>query len=62
MGSDAEPEYAPARNVAIASRRLASIDEAHEQLGFEASVDLHEGFVGLVEWWHGERESSDAGS
>jgi UDP-glucose 4-epimerase len=54
MDSDLEPEYGPARNVNIASRRLASTAAARERLGFTAEIDLHEGLTRLVEWWRNE--------
>jgi UDP-glucose 4-epimerase len=54
MHSDLEPEYGPARNVNIASRRLASTAAARERLGFTAEIDLHEGLTRLVDWWKNE--------
>jgi len=62
MGSDLEPEYGPARGVAIASRRLASTAAARDRLGFEASVDLHEGLTRLVEWWKNEPAPAEKAS
>ncbi len=58
MGADLEPEYAPARNVNIASRRLASTEAARTKLGFVAEVGLEEGLRRLVEWWKAERTTA----
>ncbi|MDQ1476231.1 MAG: UDP-glucose 4-epimerase, partial [Actinomycetota bacterium] len=55
MGSDLAPEYGPARNVNIASRRLASTTAARDRIGFTAEIDLHEGLRRLVEWWTNEQ-------
>ncbi len=55
MGSNLQPEYAPARKVNPVPRRLASTAAAREQLGFEARVSLEEGLQSLVAWWQAER-------
>jgi UDP-glucose 4-epimerase len=47
-------EYGPERKVNNVNRRLASIVAARERLGFEATVDLHEGLRQLVAWWRSE--------
>jgi UDP-glucose 4-epimerase len=59
MGSDLTPEYGPARNVNIASRRLASTAAARDRLGFEAEIDLAEGLRRLVSWWESERAAAE---
>jgi UDP-glucose 4-epimerase len=56
MKSDLKPEYGPERKVNPVSRRLADTSKAERQLGFRASVDLHEGLERLVAWWHENRE------
>jgi UDP-glucose 4-epimerase len=55
MGSNLEPEHAPARKVNPVPRRLASTAAAREHLGFEAGISLEEGLQSLVEWWQAER-------
>ena len=61
MGSDLEPEYGPERSVNSVRRRLASTQAAHDELGFEATVDLHEGLSRLVAWWSDERTTVAVG-
>lgn len=56
MGSDLQPEFGPERSVNPVQRRLASTDKARTMLGFEATVDVHEGLERLVRWWADERE------
>jgi UDP-glucose 4-epimerase len=51
MGSNLEPEHAPARKVNPVPRRLADTGAAARQLGFEAQVGLREGLGRLVDWW-----------
>jgi UDP-glucose 4-epimerase len=55
MGSSIKPEHALPRRVNAVSRRLASTEQAREQLGFEARVGLEEGLRSLVEWWRHAR-------
>jgi UDP-glucose 4-epimerase len=55
MGSDAEPEYQPARKVNAVEHRAADIRLARELTGFEAEVPLEEGLRRLVDWWRTER-------
>jgi UDP-glucose 4-epimerase len=55
MGSDAEPEYQPARKVNAVEHRAADIRLARELTGFEAEVPLEEGLRRLVDWWRAER-------
>jgi len=56
MGSDLEPEYGPERKVNPVSRRLADVSKARRMLGFEATVDLEEGLIRLVDWWRSNRQ------
>ncbi len=51
MGSDLVPEHEPERTINPVPRRLADTSRARAVLGFEASVDLHDGLRRLVEWW-----------
>jgi UDP-glucose 4-epimerase len=55
MGSDAEPEFGPARSVNGVTRRLADVSAAAEHLGWKAEVGLEEGLARLVAWWRGQR-------
>ena len=55
MGSNLQPEFAPARKVNPVPRRLASTAAAREQLGFEAQITLEEGLKSLVAWWQARR-------
>lgn len=55
MGSDLQPEFAPARKVNPVPRRLASTAAAREQLGFEAAINLEDGLRELVAWWQSQR-------
>ncbi|WP_250002938.1 NAD-dependent epimerase/dehydratase family protein [Actinoplanes sp. M2I2] len=57
MKSDLEPEFGPARSVNGVTRRLADTGAAAEKLGFRASLSLHEGLEGLVDWWRTSREA-----
>jgi UDP-glucose 4-epimerase len=55
MGSDLLVELGPERAVNGVTRRLASIDAAERQLGWQPEVDLQEGLGRLVDWWRAER-------
>jgi UDP-glucose 4-epimerase len=55
MGSDLDIEYGPARAVNGVTRRLADVEAARRDLGFEAEIGLEEGLASLVEWWSAER-------
>jgi UDP-glucose 4-epimerase len=57
MGTDLQPEFAPARKVNAVSRRLADTSKATEMLGFTAQISLEEGMRDLVAWWRAERLS-----
>jgi len=60
MGSDAQPEFGPARGTNPVPRRVADVTRARDVLGFEARTDLRAGLTGLVEWWRSARELSAA--
>ncbi len=51
MHSDLPVEFGPERQVNGVTRRLASIDAARLDLGWQARVDLAEGLRRLVDWW-----------
>ncbi len=55
MGSDLSVEFGPERAVNGVTRRLASIDSARRELGWQPGVDLEEGLGRLVDWWRAER-------
>lgn len=55
MGSNLQPEYGPERKVNAVQRRLASVSQAKEQLGFEAEISLEEGLSRLVNWWREQK-------
>ena len=58
MGSEAGVEFAPPRAGSPVPRRLAAIDKARRELGFEAAFSLDAGLRRLVDWWRplqGER-------
>jgi UDP-glucose 4-epimerase len=55
MGSDLKPEHGPERKVNAVPRRKAAITAARDDLGFEATVSVHEGLERLVAWWAAER-------
>jgi len=57
MGSNATPEFAPARKVNPVPRRLASTQKAKDMLGFETRITIEEGLKSLVEWWQAERQT-----
>jgi nucleoside-diphosphate-sugar epimerase len=60
MQSLLRAEHAPARRVNPVARRIASVERAREQLGFQAQVPLEEGLRELVAWWQQERSTSGA--
>jgi UDP-glucose 4-epimerase len=55
MDSDLEPEFGPARAVNGVTRRLASVEAAHRDLGWKAEYDLDAGLRLLVQWWRAEQ-------
>jgi UDP-glucose 4-epimerase len=55
MGSDLSVEFGPERAVNGVTRRLASIEAARRELGWQPEVDLEEGLGRLVSWWRAER-------
>jgi UDP-glucose 4-epimerase len=55
MQSPLRPEYAPPRKVNPVPRRLASVEEAAQHLGFRAQIRLEEGLRSLVNWWQQAR-------
>jgi UDP-glucose 4-epimerase len=55
MESKLTPEYGPERKTNPVQRRLASITQAKELLGFEAEVSLEEGLSRLVNWWREQK-------
>jgi UDP-glucose 4-epimerase len=60
MGSDAEPEFGPARSVNGVTRRLADVSAAAGHLGWKAEVGLEEGLARLVAWWRGQQAEGGA--
>jgi UDP-glucose 4-epimerase len=60
MGSDAEPEFGPARSVNGVTRRLADVSAAAEHLGWKAEVGLEEGLARLVSWWRAQQAEGGA--
>ncbi len=56
MGSSLSVEFGPERAVNGVTRRLASIQEAQQQLGWKPEIDLKAGLRSLVGWWRAERE------
>ena len=60
MGSDLRPEYAPARQVNLAQRRLADVSKAQRLLGFETQVRLEDGLSRMVKWWRQEQTAREA--
>lgn len=57
MGSDQSIEFGPERQVNGVTRRLASCEAAHRDLGWTATVGLDDGLRRLVDWWLVERET-----
>ncbi len=55
---DLQPEFMPARKVNPVTRRLASVERARSQLGFEAHIELREGLADLIAWHTGLQPSS----
>jgi UDP-glucose 4-epimerase len=51
MGADLPIEHAEPRRVNAVRRRLAGVERARAELGFEAQVGLEEGLRRLVAWW-----------
>jgi UDP-glucose 4-epimerase len=45
-----QPEFTPARKINPVTRRLASVEHARAQLGFEARIGLREGLADLIQW------------
>jgi len=64
MDSDLGVEHGPQRPVNGVTRRLANTEAAARDLGFTATVNLHEGLRQLVDWWRAERapETAPAGA
>jgi UDP-glucose 4-epimerase len=61
MDSDLSVEHGPERAVNGVARRLASIEMAKTELGFESTVGLEDGLRQLVEWWRPLRAEIAAG-
>jgi UDP-glucose 4-epimerase len=59
MGAETPIEFGPERAVNPVRRRLAAIDAARRDLGFEAAVDLRAGLEDLVAWWRREQASGE---
>jgi UDP-glucose 4-epimerase len=59
MGSDLEIEYGPTRAVNGVTRRLADVEAAKRDLGFEAEIGLEEGLASLVQWWQADRADDE---
>lgn len=56
MGAEGlELDFQEARGVGAVTRRLASIEAAKRELGFEAQTDLESGLEKLVNWWRTKR-------
>ena len=52
MNSDLVPEHGPTRGAGGGvSRRLADISAAAADLGWQPTINLADGLVGLVDWW-----------
>jgi UDP-glucose 4-epimerase len=63
MGSQLPLEFGPARGVNAVTRRLASISNAQDGLGWKPEIDLDEGLRRLVAWWRSERaQPTEAGA
>jgi len=58
MESPLRPEHAAPRRINPVARRLASVDDAREQLGFRAEISLEDGLRELVAWWHEQRSTA----
>ena len=58
MQSPLRPEHAPPRRVNPVSRRLASVKDAQDRMGFRAQIALEDGLRSLVSWWRSERSAA----
>lgn len=59
MGRPAmQPVHMEARAINPVPRRLASVEDAQRQLGFEATVSPDQGIAGLVDWWRAETRAA----
>lgn len=61
MDSDLSVEFGPERAVNGVVRRLADVEAARRDLGWEATIGLEEGLRSLVDWWRPLREEIAAG-
>jgi UDP-glucose 4-epimerase len=57
MGTAVGIEYAAPRPANPVRRRLADVERARDQLGFEARVQLDEGLRRLVAWWRAQERA-----
>lgn len=57
---DLTPVFQPARTVNPVERRLADIDKAREDIGFEARIPLSQGLQDLVAWWRAQQNGYSA--
>ena len=48
--ADLQPEFTPARKINPVTRRLAAVEHARSELGFEAHIGLREGLADLIQW------------
>jgi UDP-glucose 4-epimerase len=62
MDSSLHVEFGPERAVNGVRRRLADIDAARRDLGFEARFDLDTGLRELVDWWRPVRDEITGGN
>jgi UDP-glucose 4-epimerase len=60
MASPLAPERAAERRINPVPRRLAAVDAARRELGFEAKIGLENGLQGLVAWWREARSALKA--
>lgn len=51
MDSTLEPQHGPERKVNGVTRRLADIQAAARELGWQPEIGMQEGLHGLVSWW-----------
>lgn len=61
MDSDLSVEFGPERAVNGVARRLADVEAARRDLGWEATIGLEDGLRSLVDWWRPLREEIAAG-
>ncbi len=61
MDSELGVEHGPDRAVNGVTRRLADVDAARRDLGWEATTGLEDGLRDLVAWWAPQREAVAAG-